>query len=128
MIQDMLDQEERDVYPGTFLFCLSSLNSKKRTKLSVATLDQILVEAAERAGWSAAPKFYALRRRFRSDMLELGVDEPIIDYMMGHEIIGQEPFSIYSERCLRSLEQQYQLAASELAEHYGFLGASIFES
>ncbi len=122
MIRDMLNQVDIDVSPRSFLFRLSSLNSSKRTRLLVKDLDQILVDAAKRAGWSYAPIFYGLRHRFRSDMLKLRVDEQIIDFMMGHEIIGQEPFSVYSELNLGHLEEQYQLVASELADLYGFTG------
>lgn len=119
-IQNMLDQADKEVYPGTFLFRLSSLNSKKRARFSITDLDEILVNAALRAGWYSAPLFYGLRHRFRTDMLKFGVDEPFIDYMMGHEIIGQEPHNIFSKRSLGNLDQQYQRVASELADLYGF--------
>ncbi len=53
-------------------------------------------------------------------MLKLEVNESIINFLMGHESIGEEPFSIYAEMSLRRIEQEYRIAASELADWYGF--------
>ncbi len=117
---EMLDQEGMEVSSGAFLFRLASENSKKWTRLTTAGLDQILADAASMAGWSSAPIFYGLRHRFRSDMLKLEVDESTINFQMGHESVGEEPFSIYAEMSLRTIEQEYRRAASELADWYGF--------
>ena len=116
----MLDQAGMEVSSGVFLFHLSSDNSNKRTRLTTAELDQILANAASRVGWTSGPIFYSLRHRFRSDMLKLEVDESTINFQMGHESVGEEPFSIFAEMSLRTIEQEYRRAASELAVWYGF--------
>jgi integrase len=118
--KEMFAQAGMEVSSGAFLFGLSSENSNKRTRLTTAELDHILADAASRVGWTSAPIYYGLRHRFRTDMLKLEVDESTINFLMGHESVGQEPYSIYTEKSLRSIEQEYRIAASELADWYSF--------
>jgi integrase len=120
LIEELLTLRGEDLTPGKRIFSFHE-KGLERPALSMKDLDQILESTAMAAGWTANPVFYGLRHRFRTDMLSSGMDEPNINYLMGHEIIGQETYSIYSEQHYESLREQYLIAAGEMVHRYGFL-------
>jgi hypothetical protein len=89
--------------------------------LDSGSLDVILTTACQRLFMNAAPDFYSLRHRFRSDMLELRLDEYYLNYLMGHEAAGRETFNGYQERDFSGLTPSYENAARVLVARYGVL-------
>jgi integrase len=120
LVDELLNLLGQDLAPGKRIFSVYQEESGRWKPMSTKDLDQILESAAIAAGWSSGPIFYGLRHRFRSDLLSFGMDEQYINYLMGHEIIGQEAFSIYSEQRYENLREQYLEAAAEMARCYGF--------
>jgi hypothetical protein len=82
-------------------------------------LGSALEVLCNRAGMEWAIELYSMRHRFQSDMLELGVSEHHLRYLMGHETAGFESRSIYTDHSLRGFKEAYGIAARELARRYG---------
>jgi hypothetical protein len=86
---------------------------------TVKDLNGILTFAGNRQGYRFMPDFYSLRHRFRTDWLELGAPEFILNYLMGHEAKGFEYFGIHQDARLEGVELLYREYAGRLAKRYG---------
>jgi integrase len=75
-----------------------------------------------RTGMEWPLELYALRHRFRTDMLEIGIPERFLNYLMGHESEGFENRGLYTDHTLHGLREAYVRAAEELARRYGIEG------
>ncbi len=87
--------------------------------LETGDLNACISTACQRLFLDAAPDFYSLRHRFRTDMLELGVSEHYLNYLVGHEGFGNETFNGYLDRSLAGLVPAYEQAARVIAARYG---------
>jgi integrase len=81
-------------------------------------LEEILENISHVLRLPYAPAFYGLRHCFRSNMLEQGVPEHLLNYLMGHQSRGVEAFNPYLERSLSDLARVYRMAARKMEQKY----------
>jgi integrase len=110
-------------HPKTGLFALYDRDGKA-SRLTSRGVEEILGFMGGRMGYRAMPDFHGLRHRFRSDWLAKGVDAALIDFLMGHESVGMEAYSIYSDAGIKCLAETFRAVAGELAREYGWADAA----
>jgi len=86
--------------------------------LKTSDLDDCMFITCQRLFMEAAPDFYSLRHRFRTDLLAQEMNEHFLNYLMGHEGYGCETFNGYLDRSLNGLIVSYENAARTIAELY----------
>lgn len=57
----------------------------------------------ELLGFGKAPDFHCFRHTVRTQMAELGIQEPVIDMLLGHEITGSVGAKVYTHRGIKTL-------------------------
>ncbi|MBW8012941.1 MAG: tyrosine-type recombinase/integrase [Chloroflexi bacterium] len=93
--------------------------------LKTGDLNSILILVGNCLNLVHTPDFYSFRHRFRTDMLAAGMSEFKLNYLMGHEKTGSEPFSIYYHLPMQDLFKNYTKAARQLANSYGILDTDL---
>jgi hypothetical protein len=95
-------------------------NGSRWHAADVKDLEKILIEAAERQGLPAVFDLYGLRHRFRTDCLQADLPFRMINFLMGHETTGFEPYGIYQDAGPGRIQEAYQETVSALAAGYGW--------
>jgi len=116
---------QKYISPGSSVFISSTGNSWLIGDYrSPKGLNQIISLGLSRKYENAKYEFYSLRHTFRSDMLEAGLTEHVINYLMGHKRIGRETFNIYTPTLSRDqIREEYKRGVQSQFKKYG-LGAN----